>query len=113
MQYGRPAKINSSTTSSNAQGYELSVSVTMNQLKIINRDKAAASLVQQITDNNFENVKFSYDELGYPTELAVTVYTNCITKFLNRPAFRFFCKQEVACQYDIVTSPEKFLLTYE
>ena len=89
LQFGRPATVTHSTTSRDSSVYTMTLSVTMNQLVILNRTKLADTLIQQTLDNNFKNIQFSYDELGYPSKLMITVYTNNVWKWLHVPAFKF------------------------
>ena len=113
LQFGRPATVTHSTTSRDSSGYTMTLSVTMNQLKIISKEVITTNLIQHIADNSFKNIMFSYDELGYPNKLTVTVYTNRFMEFLNLPAFKFHYAQETPSEYDIVTSPENFSVIYE
>ena len=89
LQFGRKAVINNVLTKTNPQGYELSMSITMNSLLIVNQDVLAHRLVEQVLENNFENMKISYDVHGYPDEMTITVYTNQVCKYWGIPAFQF------------------------
>lgn len=89
LQFGRKAVINNVLTKTNPDGYELSMSITMNSIFVFNREKMAHDLVEQVLDNNFENMKMSYDVHGYPDEMTITVYTNQICKYWGIPAFQF------------------------
>lgn len=113
LQFGRKPILNNSTTSSNAAGYEAILTVTANKLGIESYDKLAKNIIQQTVNNDFENMQLSYDVLGYPNELTVTVYANNITKFLGAPVFQIRYTQETPYVYNIVENPEKFTLVYE
>lgn len=93
LQFGRKAVINNVLTKTNPQGYELSMSITSNKLLIVNREKLAKQLVKQVLENDFENMKMSYDVHGYPDEVTITVYANQVCKYWGSPAFQF--------QYDV------------
>ncbi len=62
--------------------------ITANKIVLTNQDDFANELIQKAINNEFENMQFSYDILGYPDELTITVYTNALTKYLKQPAFQ-------------------------
>ena len=47
LQFGRNAEINSATTSSTPEGYQLNVTVTANTLFIINKERAAQNFIDK------------------------------------------------------------------
>lgn len=87
LQVSREPTVNNVITSSNKQGYDADLTITANKIFIINQDKLEEQLIQQILDNDFKNVQMSYDLLGYPNKITITVYTNDLTKYLGIPAF--------------------------
>lgn len=87
LQFGRTPDVNVARTAGTADSYILHLTVTANKLCIINKEQYAKSLVQRVLDNNFKNMIFSYDEIGIPKEIHITVYTSSLTKFHNHPAF--------------------------
>lgn len=88
LQYSLEPTICNIVTENNPQGYNAYLTITVNKIFIFNQDKLEKQLIKQVLDNDFKNMQMSYDLLGYPEELTITVYTNKITKFLNLPAFR-------------------------
>lgn len=76
-------------TCSDAKGYTTNLSITANKLIIFNQNKLQQELIDGIRKNNFKNMLFSYDVMGYPRECNVTVYTNKLAKKLGIPAFTF------------------------
>lgn len=89
LQFYREPTVNGAITSSDSEGYEATLTITMNKIIILNREKTEQTLITQIIDNDFKNMKFSYDVMGYPREWTVTVYTNNFTRSLGIPAFQF------------------------
>lgn len=89
LQISRQPTVNNIITNSDSEGYEATLTITMNKIVIFNRKKTEQALINQIVDNDFKNMKFSYDLMGYPEELTVTVYTNNFTKYWGIPAFHF------------------------
>lgn len=108
LQFGRNAVINNSITTPSVGGYEAILTVTANKLVILNPRAYATALAAQVADNSFPNFMFSYDQLGYPNELNVTVYTNAFTKRLGMPAFSFRYTSDDSESYNIGEHPEQF-----
>lgn len=89
LQFYQEPTVNGTITSSDSEGYEATLTITMNKIIILNREKTEQTLITKILDNDFENMKFSYDVMGYPRQWTVTVYTNNLTKHWGIPAFYF------------------------
>ncbi len=89
LQFSRKPTVDSVITSSDNTGYASNLTVIANKLVILDQDKLQQDLINHITNNDFENMMFSYDVMGYPKECTVTVYTNDWTKKLGIPAFTF------------------------
>lgn len=87
LQISREPTVNNVITNSNLQGYDADLTITANKIFIFNQDKLEEQLIQQTLDNDFKNMQMSYDLLGYPDKLTITVYTNTLTKLLDIPAF--------------------------
>ena len=88
LQFGRQPKLTQSMTKSHASGYELSLVVTANQLYVFNQKKLEEKLLQQTLDNDFKEIYFSYDVLGKPDKITITVYANHLMKTLHHPTFQ-------------------------
>jgi hypothetical protein len=65
------------------------MTITVNKLIVFNRNKTKENLISRIMNNEFRNMQFSYDLMGYPQEIDATVYANNFTKKLGIPAFHF------------------------
>lgn len=101
LQFGRTAIVNHVFTNRNSNGYEMSLTITANKIVIFDKENLAKQYVRQALDNDFKNVMFSYDILGYPNTLFVTVYTNSWTKNNCNPSFSFRYIQNSNGGYDI------------
>lgn len=89
LQVSREPTVCNTVTSSDHTGYHACLTITANKLVIFDRNKLQQELINHIVNNDFENILFSYDVMGAPTECTVTVYTNKWTKKLGIPAFTF------------------------
>ena len=96
LQFGRAPYINTSTIKKHAENYDLELSITANKLFIIDNDQYAKNLIEKILENDFKNMQFPYDELGYPKEIRIKVYTNNISRFHNVPAFEIYYTTSLA-----------------
>lgn len=83
---GEPDVLNTKI-SMNQQGYSLKLEINANRLWIVDKDKLKDELIEKTLENNFDNVRFSYDVLGYPDEVQITVYANELTRRLNISVF--------------------------
>ena len=86
LQCGRPVTVHSAVTSSDPEGYDVSLVVTANKLFIPDRREFAKRIVQMAAKNQFDDMYLSYDFPGYPDTITVKVYTNSLTKALGSPA---------------------------
>ena len=89
LQFGRDPYVNNVITNSTPHVYEANLTITMNKIVIFDFKKAKQDIINRVYNNDFENMLFSYDIMGYPQELTVTVYANNLMKYLDIPAFRF------------------------
>jgi hypothetical protein len=104
--------LHSVITSQSAETYTMSLDVVLNQPFVWNKAKITNQLLERIVHNQFQNMQFSYDELGYPSELAVTVYANSFSRRRGKPAFSFRYMQEEISTYNIKEHPDKFKIVY-
>ena len=88
LQYGRDITVNYIATESNSQGYSASLTITANKLYITEKETYTQKLVTRVAENNLPNMQLSYDVMGYPCELTITVYANTFMKQLHIPAFQ-------------------------
>lgn len=76
LQYGRDVKVTSSMNFSSGNYYEMELTLVANKLFIIDKQRFAEEMIERCIDNNFHDIKFSYDMMGYPNRLKIKVYLN-------------------------------------
>lgn len=89
FQFSQPPTVSSAITNQSSDGYCSELTIIANKLIIFNKDILQTDLIEHIVNNDFQNMLFSYDVMGYPKEYIVTVYTNDLAKKLGIPAFTF------------------------
>ena len=76
LQFGRDVRVVSSMNISSDRYYEQKLTIVANKLFILNKDKFVEEMLQRCIDNDFHEMKFSYDLNGYPDKIEITVYLN-------------------------------------
>ena len=76
LQFGRDVRVVSSMINSSDHYYEQKLTIVANKLFILDRDKFAEEMIECCIDNDFHEMKFSYDLLGSPDKIEITVYLN-------------------------------------
>ena len=89
LQFSRKPTVDNVVTNADTSGYTATLTITANKLFIVDKHKLQQVLTNHILNNDFKNMMFSYDVMGYPKECTVTVYTNDWAKKLGIPAFTF------------------------
>lgn len=74
LQYGREEKVVSSMANTSDSYHEQEFSVFTNKLFIWDKEKYAKKLVEKAIENEYKNVRFSYDLMGYPNKINISVY---------------------------------------
>lgn len=89
--------------------------VVVNQKEIVNYEKCAKKIIEHCIQNDFQNIRFSYDVQGYPNELCATAYLKKDDIKQNEPVFKINYRQdfEKKYKYNIKDNPEKFNLEIE
>lgn len=109
-QFSKDPDIINSRAESSENYLEEHISVVMNKMYVSDYNKAAEEIVQKCRDNDFENIRFSYD-LGKPNALYGTVYLNRFSFNNGKALFSFeFVQQDVNGGYNIVDDPDRFTL---
>lgn len=112
LQTSREPTIDSVVTHSDSSGYVASLTITANKLVIFNQNKLQKNIISHILNNDFQNMLFSYDVMGYPKECTVIVYTNSLTKKLGISAFTFRyapdCQMQSTLQVYTLELPQKY-----
>lgn len=69
--------------------YEQKLTIVVNKLFILDKDKFTEEMLERCIDNDFHEIKFSYDFNGYPNKIEITVYLNEINRWYAN--FPFMC----------------------
>ena len=93
LQMGRDVEVVNNHISSSENGYEENITIIANKIGIVDQEELAAELVKRCIDNNFHEIRFSYDLRGYPNGLHITVYSNDIMYKLGITAFEAVYQQ--------------------
>lgn len=93
---------------------DYSLLIIANQDEINDKESFAKLLIEKVTNNDFKTIMFSYDEVGYPTRLQMSVYLSEEDwKDRNKdPYMEVSLTQEdkIKNAYNIVENYEKFEL---
>lgn len=89
-----------------------SLTIIANQDNIEDKEAFAKELIEQVRNNGFKTIMFSFEETGYPTSLDMTVYLNeSDWQSHNDPFMQVSFRQEnVIDGYNIVEHYDKFYL---
>ena len=106
LQYGRDVKVTSSMNFSSDNYYEMDFTVVANKLFIIDKQRFAKEMIERCIDNDFHDIKFSYDMIGYPNRLQINVYLNEFSKSHFTICYR--TKSGDSLDYNIKEEPRMF-----
>lgn len=96
---------------SNTFNDEYSLTIIANREKIEDKELLAKELVEMVRNNDFKTILFSYDEVGYPTRLEMTVYLNEKDWQNHNSVMRISLTQHnILDNYNIVEHIDKFQL---
>lgn len=87
LQFGRKIEIKNTRIASHQNGYTECVSLVANKIYIADKEAFAEQVINTFIDNSFSDVKFSFD-LGYPSDLNISVYMNEWDKNID---FEIYC----------------------
>ena len=89
--------------------YEMEFTVVANKLFIIDKQRFAEEMIERCIDNNFHDIKFSYDMMGYPNGLQINVYLNEFSK--SHFTILYMTESENGMDYNIKDNPDKFMIS--
>ena len=100
---------------SNTFNNEYSLIIIANQDKIENKEIFAKQLIEQVCNNDFKTILFSYDEIGYPTRLEMAVYLSQTDWKSNKEPYMnvVFKQDNITNGYNTVEHYDKFHLSIE
>lgn len=97
---------------SNSMNDDYSLTIIANREEIEDKEAFAKELIEQVRNNGFKTIMFSFEETGYPTSLDMTVYLNKKDwESRKEPYMKVTFRQENAVDgYNIVEDYDKFQL---
>ena len=97
---------------SNSMNDDYSLTIIANREEIEDKEAFAKELIEQVRNNGFKTIMFSFEETGYPTSLDMTVYLNTKDwESRKEPYMKVTFRQENAVDgYNIVEDYDKFQL---
>lgn len=84
LQYGRELEVVSTINNTYGKTYEQKITVVANKLLIGDKEKFTERIIEHCRKNDFKDVKFSYDVLGYPDKILITVYPSELRMKIHR-----------------------------
>lgn len=85
--------------------------IIANQKKTINKRKFAERLIEQVRENDFKTIRFSYDLGGYPKGLDMIVYLDEESWEQSKSVMHISLRQDDWKDgYNIVENPDEFRL---
>lgn len=109
LQYGCDVNVTSSMNFSSGNYYEMKFTVVANKLFIIDKQRFAEEMIERCIDNDFHDIKFSYDMMGYPNRLQINVYLNEFSK--SHFTILYMTESGNGMGYNIKDNPDKFVIT--
>ena len=94
LQFGRDVNVVSSMNTSAGGYYEMYLTVVANKIFISDEEKFADELIKRCIKNNFRNIKFSYDQLGYPDYVTIKIFPNDLCRILHKGNYSVIYKAE-------------------
>lgn len=94
---------------SNSLNDDYSLTIIANQEAIEDKEAFAKKLIEQVRNNGFKTIMFSFEETGYPTSLQMTVYLS-EKEWKNHDIFMTvsFEQEDILAGYNITEHYEKF-----
>ena len=101
-----------------ANWYELSIDVIADKDDVLDRDACSNEIIQHVLDNDFHNIRFSFDLNGYPNEVTVDVFTSEKNFKEGKVAYSFdyvpdFNTENIDIQNNIKDNPDEFEIQYK
>lgn len=95
------------------QEYIQTLTIILHQFRIMDYKTCAEEIIQHCIDNDFDTIQFSYDVVGYPTQIDGVVYLNETDYENGTPCFSFTYgpKNSSAFLCNIYDNSEQFHLS--
>lgn len=80
-------KISNSLLDGNKDSYSEKLTLIANDLYIDDTEVFSEEMLDRFIENDFKNVRFSFDQNGYPDKVQISVYSNNLSHQLHNQAF--------------------------
>ena len=112
LQWGRGVSVKNTISSSWDGKRAEHITVVVNRLYIRNKEALALELVETCINNEFRDVRFSYD-MGYPAEITMDIYTNETARRLGIRCceVRYAQPEKDRYRYNVKDDRERFVMT--
>lgn len=94
LQSGREIKVVSTMSSTSGNYYEENLTVLANKLVIMDKRKFAEELIEHCRKNDFREILFSNDVMGYPNKVTITVYPNEFSRNICKGSWKIIYAAE-------------------
>ena len=96
--------------------YSEHIAVLVDEKEAENREACCRKIIQNVIENNFPSVDFSFDETGYPNELSVSVHLSKSDSACRDDIFEFDYMTDLhvkkGIQSNIKDNPEDYRIKY-
>lgn len=98
--------------------YELNIDVIVDDEIASDEEECSKEIIQHIVDNDFYNMRFSFDMNGYPNKVNVNVFTTEKNLQKDKKAYSFeyvteFNTENIEIQNNIKDNPEEFRIQFD
>lgn len=98
--------------------YELNIDVIVDDEIASDEEECSREIIQHIVDNDFYNMRFSFDMNGYPNKVNVNVFTTEKNLQKDKKAYSFeyvteFNTENIEIQNNIKDNPEEFRIQFD
>ncbi len=78
LQFSRDVRVVSSMIKSSDHYYEQKLIIVANKLFVLYKNKFAEEIIEHFIDNDFHEMKFSYNLMKYPDRIEIVIYLNVL-----------------------------------
>ena len=90
---------------------EENIIVLLNHDDVTDFETCSYDIIQNVIDDNFQSIRFDWEQSGYPQELTGTVFLSREARSERNPLFSFsYSTDTIGNQYNIKDDPDKYTL---
>lgn len=98
--------------------YELNIDVIVDDEIASDEEECSREIIQHIVNNDFYNMRFSFDMNGYPNKVNINVFTTEKNLQKDKKAYSFeyvteFNTENIEIQNNIKDNPEEFRIQFD